>query len=227
MAPSKSLSWTIALLLLPSHISSQGFCGLLYLTNSCLYRIQNLGLKEELGGSQIMRVETEIKFWVCYSSQHKLYWHDYHLNIFKIISVCNSIQAQLISLAHLLSEHRCTLGKEGWENTTCFQCLRYPLCWIGPIAWDATPCLGSCIMVVFHLRRVCISQLEGSGVLREVTMRGGSIPFTWDGVGHFLLLIPARPMARWCHLDEVRRLEPAICSGDSKTRSSCERSDLS
>lgn len=142
MAPSKSLSWTIALLLLPSHISSQGFCGLLYLTNSCLYRIQNLGLKEELGGSQIMRVETEIKFWVCYSSQHKLYWHDYHLNIFKIISVCNSIQAQLISLAHLLSEHRCTLGKEGWENTTCFQCLRYPLCWIGPIAWDATLAWG-------------------------------------------------------------------------------------
>lgn len=34
-------------------------------------------------------------------------------------------------------------------------------------------------------------------------------------------------MARWCHLTEARRLEPAFCSGDSKTPSSCKNGDLS
>lgn len=75
--------------------------------------------------------------------------------------------------------------------------------------------------------RSACAQLQGSGVIREVTMIGWSIPFDWAGVGYFLLLIPARPGVRWCHLNEVRRLDPAFCSGVSKTRSCCKKSDLS
>lgn len=44
---------------------------------------------------------------------------------------------------------------------TCFQYLRNSLCWIGPIAWDATPCSESCITVVFHLRKVCMCSAAG------------------------------------------------------------------
>lgn len=54
------------------------------------------------------------------------------------------------------------------------------------------------------------TQLEGSGVIRELTMIEWGIPFTWDSVGYFLLLIPARSMARWCHLNEVRKAESLL-----------------